>query len=46
METLNLNLNLKFEKLERCTVVAAKRRGCEIFHFIFNFVVLKSCACR
>ena len=25
-----LNLNLKFKKLERHTVVVAKRRGCEI----------------
>ena len=39
MEGLNLNLNLKFKKLERHTVVAAKRRGCEIFNFVFNFVV-------
>ena len=31
-----LNLNLKFKKLERYTVVVAKRRGCEIFNFIFN----------
>ena len=38
MEALNLNLNLKFEKLERRTVVVAKR-GCEIFNFIFNLCV-------
>ena len=34
-----LNLNLKFEKLERHTVVVAKSRGSEIFNFVFNFVV-------
>ena len=39
METLNLNL--KFKKLERCTVVVAKRSGCEIFNFVFNWADAK-----
>ena len=40
-----LNLNLKFEKLERHTVVVAKRRGSEIFNFVFNFVMWCMCVC-
>ena len=37
-----LNLNLRFEKLYRCTVVVAKSRGSEIFNFIFNFVLCRN----